>query len=381
MQLISVNIGKARAIHGAKTSGRTGIYKLPVSEPVRITRDGLPGDAICDTENHGGVDQAVYVFGTPDYAWWSRELAQDLAPGTFGENLTISELESATFSIGDRLHIGEVILEVTAPRIPCGTLAARMGDSTFVKRFRYAERPGLYCRVIHEGHIQSGDKVTFEPFAGETITAIEMFRAFYEKQLDEATLRRHLAAPIAIRDRVEKERKLAEWVDSFETARLRAERLRSDHFNDLRSLHSDVEAMAPLWGVLPEQITRESMKVDLDLWISAGFGRWMFYMREDHRFVGRCGVQRSTIEDNEEIELLYGLLPEFWGAGLGVEMTVAILEWMSHRHPNVKSIVATVKPENGRSRRVLEKSGFVFEREVIYFDLPHLLFRFRNSST
>lgn len=206
----SVNIGRAQMIQGAGKSGTTGIYKRPVDGPVYVGREGFSGDAICDAENHGGVDQAVYVFGAPDYAWWSQELGQDLGPGTFGENLTISNLESALFSIGDRLHTGEVILEVTAPRIPCGTLAMRMGDPMFVKRFRYAERPGLYCRVIREGYVQSGDGVIYEPFSGKTITALEMFRAFYEKRLDEATLRRHLAAPIAIRDRVDKEKQLAE---------------------------------------------------------------------------------------------------------------------------------------------------------------------------
>jgi MOSC domain-containing protein YiiM len=208
MQLISVNIGQARSIQNAKASGQTGIYKMPVYEPVPITQDGLPGDAICDVENHGGVDQAVYLFGTLDYAWWSTQIGRELSPGTFGENLTISELESADFSIGDRLHIGSVILEVTAPRIPCVTLAVRMGDPTFVKQFRYAERPGLYCRVIQAGSVQVGDPVRIERYTGETITAREMFRNFYAPDQSEANLRRYLAAPIAIRDRVEKEAQL-----------------------------------------------------------------------------------------------------------------------------------------------------------------------------
>ena len=218
MQLISVNIGQARAMKNAKASGKTGIYKLPVLEPVQITTNGLPGDAICDVENHGGVDQAVYIFGAPDYAWWSEQLGYELAPGTFGENLTISELESTQFSIGDRLHIGSVILEVTAPRIPCVTLAVRMGDPTFVKRFRYAERPGLYCRVIQAGSVQVGEPVTWEPYQGETITALEMFRDFYAPEQSEATIRRHLAAPIAIRDRVDQEERLRQLVGQRQAA-------------------------------------------------------------------------------------------------------------------------------------------------------------------
>lgn len=207
MHLISVNIGRAQSIQGAKSIGLTGIYKRPV-EIAHVGAASLDGDAICDAENHGGPDQAVYIYGEPDYAWWSGELGRTLAPGTFGENLTVAGLESARLNIGDRLHIGEVVLEVTAPRIPCVTLATRMGDPAFVKRFRHAERPGLYCRVIRPGEVRPGQPVELEPYAGPTVAAIELFRAFYAGELDEATLRRHLAAPIAIRDRVDKQARL-----------------------------------------------------------------------------------------------------------------------------------------------------------------------------
>ena len=143
MQLLNVNIGKEQSIQNAKSSGKTGIFKQPQSKPVRVTALGLEGDAIVDKKNHGGRDQAVYVYGAADYNWWSRELGRTLDPGTFGENLTISALESAGYAVGDRFQVGKVVLEVTAPRIPCVTLAARMGNSQFVKRFLAAGRPGL----------------------------------------------------------------------------------------------------------------------------------------------------------------------------------------------------------------------------------------------
>jgi MOSC domain-containing protein YiiM len=216
MQLISVNIGKERAIDNAKKSGKTGIYKLPVSAPVKVYSLGLESDFICDMKNHGGADQAIYVYGLPDYEWWSKELGRDLVPGTFGENLTISGLESARFSIGDRLRLPSVVIEVTAPRIPCSTLAARMGDPVFAKRFRFAERPGLYCRVIQEGYVQAGESVVLEPYRGETVTAIEMFRDVYEPQLSESTLRRYLSAPVALRDRVDKEEQLRKLLSAVE---------------------------------------------------------------------------------------------------------------------------------------------------------------------
>ncbi len=208
MKLVSVNIGKERG-NPAKSIGRTGIYKQPAAGRVRIASLGLEGDAICDAKNHGGPDQAVYVYGTADYDWWSGELGRQLEPGTFGENLTVSGLESAGFSIGERLHAGSVVLEVTAPRGPCVTLASKMGDPQFVKRFRQAGRPGLYCRVIQEGQVQAGDEVTVEPCRGETITIAEVFRHAYESRKDAAVLRRMLNSPIASRDRQEAEEELA----------------------------------------------------------------------------------------------------------------------------------------------------------------------------
>jgi MOSC domain-containing protein YiiM len=180
-----------------------------VAAPVEITPVGLVGDAIGDMENYGGPDQAVYLFGAPDSEWWSEELGRDLHPGTFGENLTLSDLESARACIGDRFAIGPVVLEVTAPRIPCVTLAVRMGDPTIVKRFRRSERLSLYCRVIREGEVQVEDPVEHEPCRGEQIPALEVFRTFFEPNTDERVLVRFLSASIAVRAREVYERRLA----------------------------------------------------------------------------------------------------------------------------------------------------------------------------
>ncbi len=209
MRLLSVNVGRASPIEGAGKSGRTGIFKRPVEGPVEILSGGLADDTISDTENHGGPDQAVYVFGAPDYAWWFDELGCELAPGTFGENLTVSRLESARVCVGDRLGIGSAILEVTAPRIPCLTLAVRMGDPAFLKRFRRAERPGVYCRVVRGGEVRAGDPVAYAPYAGERVPVLEVFRAFFDGNPGEDVLRRQLSVPIAARAREAYEERLA----------------------------------------------------------------------------------------------------------------------------------------------------------------------------
>jgi len=208
MHLMSVNLAQERILQRNHRVERTGIFKFPTQNAVKVTKLGLEGDVIVSKKHHGGPDQAVYVYGAGDYEWWSKELGMDVSPGTFGENLTISALESAVFNIGDYLQVGEVTLQVTAPRIPCGTFAARMNDPQWVKAFRHAERPGLYCRVLQEGLVKTGDPVSIERYAGETISIPEMFRDYYVKGKSEETLRRHLHAPIAIRTRRDLEKEL-----------------------------------------------------------------------------------------------------------------------------------------------------------------------------
>jgi MOSC domain-containing protein YiiM len=208
MQLLSVNIGELRTQPKGAGLEATGIYKMPASGPVAIGTLGIQRDFIGDAENHGGPDQAIYVYGQVDYDWWSSALGRRIEPGTLGENLTISGLESAAFAIGDRLRIGAVVLEVSAPRIPCSTLARRMADPLFVKKFRRAERPGLYCRVLREGVVSSGDAVVTESRGGGAVRVLDMFRHHYGPGQQDVT-RRILAAPISARARLDIERQLA----------------------------------------------------------------------------------------------------------------------------------------------------------------------------
>lgn len=201
MKLLSINIGTERQQQRKDYVEITGIYKMPVDRPVEIKSLGIEGDAIVDKKNHGGPDQALYIYGGADYAWWEQELGKELAPGTFGDNLTVSDLESASFNVGDYIHIGEVTLQVTSPRIPCGTFATRMDDPQWVKKFRAAERPGLYVRVIKEGFIKAGDPVTVEKYTGKTISIVQMYRDYYDNKYGEELLRKYLNSPIDIRSR------------------------------------------------------------------------------------------------------------------------------------------------------------------------------------
>ena len=54
----------------------------------------------------------------------------------------------------------------------------------------------------------------------------------------------------------------------------------------------------------------------------------------------------------------YEFMPEFWGQAFATEAVSKVLEHWSRRYPE-KHFFAYVREENLRSRRVLEKCGFV----------------------
>jgi MOSC domain-containing protein YiiM len=208
MRVVSVNVGRAEPMKiGARTIS-TGIRKLPV-EREHVGALGLAGDVVADEENHGGPDQALYLYSSEDYAWWADQLGAVPEPGTFGENLTLSSFGSDEVRIGDRYRVGPVLLEVTSARIPCSTFATRMGEPNWVKRFAEARRPGLYVRVRDPGEIAAGDPVERVGGGDGHPTVVELMDAWYDAEPDPALLERLLAAPVAVRARGPLERKLA----------------------------------------------------------------------------------------------------------------------------------------------------------------------------
>jgi MOSC domain-containing protein YiiM len=203
-----VNVGREETIDHGNRRFTTGIRKRPVEGPVFIGSDTVAGDTISDKKHHGGVDQVVYAYSMDDYEWWSAQLGRKLLPGTFGDNLTVAGLPS-DMNVGDRLLIGDVLLEATAPRIPCGTLAAQMQDSGFGMTFRNAERPGIYFRVLNEGQVSAGDAVTYIENPAPVVSILELYCLAYELRPDPAAMERFLEAPLAKRVRASIEQKLA----------------------------------------------------------------------------------------------------------------------------------------------------------------------------
>lgn len=167
--VLSVNVGPVGEFRAGRVR-RSAIVKTAVAGRVAVRGVNVAGDDQADRRFHGGPDQAVYAYARESYAWWEAELGRALEPGLFGENLTLENVDVDAAAIGERWAIGSVVLEVTAPRIPCLKLQARMGEAKFVKRFAAARRPGAYLRIVREGELAAGDAVEVTSRPGHDVT-------------------------------------------------------------------------------------------------------------------------------------------------------------------------------------------------------------------
>ena len=217
MKVLSVNVGQPQ-LNPWKQIKLTGIDKRPVDGPVRVSQPrakgmgmvGLAGDRCYDVKNHGGPDMAVYAFAREDLDEWEGVLERLLPNGVFGENLTTRGVDVNGALIGDRWRVGaDVVLEVSLPRIPCGTFQGWLNRAGWIKQFTAAARPGTYLRVIEAGELSAGDPVEIVQRPDHDVTVAMTFRAL---TLEADLLPRLLVAdalPADIKDLAR--RRLAGW--------------------------------------------------------------------------------------------------------------------------------------------------------------------------
>src|ERR1700744_3847576 len=159
-RLASVNWGMPKNVSWHDKTVYTGVWKAPVDGPVMVRRLNIDGDGQGDLAGHGGEQRAVMVYQTESYEFWKNYLnREDLEPGHFGENFTVTGLADSEGCIGDRYRIGDAEFEVTQPRVTCYRVGMRLNEPEMPNLRRPQHRPGFYLRVITEGEVRAGDDI------------------------------------------------------------------------------------------------------------------------------------------------------------------------------------------------------------------------------
>lgn len=150
-----------------------------------LTKDGLEGDHVADTKNHGGPDKALHLYPYEHYQYWRNKLGDHKllnSAGAFGENISALGLTEPCVKIGDRFTIGQAIIELSHGRQPCWKIEHRFERKNMVADILANGHCGLYFRVVEGGNIAKGDRITQISTADHDWTVSRIFNLLYSGQ-------------------------------------------------------------------------------------------------------------------------------------------------------------------------------------------------------
>jgi MOSC domain-containing protein YiiM len=137
----------------------------------------------------------VCVYPFEHYPYWNRQLGRDLEPGAFSENLTVSGAIETEVCVGDVFRIGEAMVQISQPRMPCAKLAGKNGSKLLPKLMANLGYTGFYMRVLSEGLVVAGDGFDLLRAHPERITIAEVNCIIYEKSYDIALIKQLAELP------------------------------------------------------------------------------------------------------------------------------------------------------------------------------------------
>lgn len=166
----------------------------------------------------------------------------------------------------------------------------------------------------------------------------------------------------------------------LETRRLRLRPCGVEDVDDLHRLWTAPEVRRFLWddAVISRERAASVVRGSIASFEAHGFGQWVVLPRRGETLIGFCGFR--YFGEQQEVELLYGIEPAYWGRGLATEAAGAILRF-GFEKCGFDLVYAGADPPNAASFGVMKKLGMEFYRrmrvnglEAIYYGLPRETF-------
>jgi ribosomal-protein-alanine N-acetyltransferase len=162
------------------------------------------------------------------------------------------------------------------------------------------------------------------------------------RQLLDASAKRGIKAPIV-------------------TPRLELRPFQESDIEGIAELLADPEATRFIGNVKSREAAADSVRFMRDAFASRGWGTLAVIPLGEHECVGYCGVR--PLPHTAEIEIAFAIQRRCWNRGYATEAAAASIEAAFNSLP-IRSIVATVYPDNKPSLRVLAKLGMKLDSEV-----------------
>nr|WP_293301961.1 GNAT family N-acetyltransferase [Allomuricauda sp.] len=97
-------------------------------------------------------------------------------------------------------------------------------------------------------------------------------------------------------------------------------------------------------------------------------------LQETGQLAGICGLLVQTVDQMEELEIGYSVLPQFWQQGFAIEAAQKCKEF-AFEHHFADSLISIIHVDNVPSQKVALKNGMHLQKTTSYKDNPVHIFR------
>jgi ribosomal-protein-alanine N-acetyltransferase len=161
----------------------------------------------------------------------------------------------------------------------------------------------------------------------------------------------------------------------LETERLLLRPLSLDDLDALAPFFADPDVMRYMGGKTLTRDETEASIVRMVRWFDAdGFGQLAVVRKDDGELLGRCGIliwetepwkplPKAEADGETETEIGYALGQPHWGRGYATEAATAVCDY-ARTELGESRLIALIQHGNEASRRVAEKLGMEYERDV-----------------
>jgi [ribosomal protein S5]-alanine N-acetyltransferase len=152
---------------------------------------------------------------------------------------------------------------------------------------------------------------------------------------------------------------------------------------ELHAVFADEDVARWLWpgslgGARTLEQVRSMLVHDVAHWKRHRFGAWLVRDRDTRAVVGRVGLEWTHVGGEDAVEVAWAVASDRWGEGLATEAARAAVK-VAFGDVGLREVVSFTLPDNVASRRVMERLGFSYERDVEHAGLPHVLYRLRAA--
>lgn len=163
----------------------------------------------------------------------------------------------------------------------------------------------------------------------------------------------------------------------LESERLRFRRLKESDFDTWLQFFQDPES----WKYLHLSDNPDPV-VQCRAWFDRTFKRYrvkrggmhVLIQKETGDFIGQCGLMLRTLDQTEEIEVGYSVMPHFQRQGYAIEAAQETRNWAFQNY-DCDSVISMIHQANQKSIMVALHNGMTLDKETIYEDIPVHIYR------